>query len=68
VVKLAWLPGSPLLAVATSHGMVRVFDGRDGSVHASFTGHIGIVLDFWTNGKELVSTGDDGVARVYALA
>ena len=68
VVKLAWLPGSPVLAVATSHGLLRLLDARDGSVRASFTGHVGMVLDFWTNGKELVSAGDDGVVRVYSLA
>jgi hypothetical protein len=32
VVKLAWLPGSPVLAVATSHGLLRLLDARDGSV------------------------------------
>ena len=67
VVKLCWLPNSPLLAVATSHGLVRVIDARDASVRASFTGHVGIVMDLWTDGKEVVTTGDDGVARVYAL-
>ncbi len=68
VVKLAWLPGSPVLAVATSHGLLRLLDARDGSVRASYTGHVGMVLDFWTNGKELVSAGDDGVVRVYGIA
>ncbi len=67
VIKLVWLPGSPLLAISTSHGLVRVVDARDGTVRASFTGHIGMVLDLWTNGKEVVSAGDDGLVRVYAI-
>jgi len=67
VVKVSWLPGSPLLAIATSHGLLRLVDGRDGSVRADLTGHVGMVLDFWTNGKELVSAGDDGVVRVWGI-
>jgi hypothetical protein len=67
VIRLAWVPGAaPLLAAATAHGLVRVFDARDGSVIADLTGHQGMVLDVCVTAAGVVTAGDDGVCRVYA--
>ena len=66
VIRVAWVPGAPLLAAATAHGLVRVFDARDGSVRADLTGHEGMVLDVCVTGVGVVTAGDDGVCRVYA--
>jgi len=67
VIRVAWVPGAaPLLAAATAHGLVRVFDARDGSVRADLTGHEGMVLDMCVSAAGVVTAGDDGVCRVYA--
>lgn len=44
--QVAWLPGAPLLAVATADGCLRVWDGRDGRLVVNHTGHAGLILDF----------------------
>jgi hypothetical protein len=67
VIRVAWVPvAAPLLAVATAHGLVRVFDARDGTVRADLTGHEGMVLDMCVTAAGVVTAGDDGVCRVYA--
>lgn len=77
VVKVAWLPGTALLGVATADGGLYVWDARDGKLLALLTGHAGIVMDFafaaWQAGDgseprwHAVSAGDDHVCRVYDL-
>jgi WD40 repeat protein len=68
-IKVAWVPEAPhVLAVATTAGSVQLWDSRDGSVRQSLTGHTGMVLDVAFAPKgEVVTAGDDGTARVFAL-
>ncbi len=69
-IKVSWVPEAPnVLAVATSQGSVQLWDSRDGSVRQSLTGHAGMVLDIaFVPGGELVTAGDDGTAKIFALS
>jgi WD40 repeat protein len=68
VIKLLWLPGAPhVLGACTANGSVRLWDSRNGGLVRSLTGHTGMILDAapTPDGTELVTFGDDGVARVF---
>jgi ribosome assembly protein SQT1 len=68
VTRVAFLPGSPMLAVATADGLVAVYDARDGTRAAALTGHQGAVLDMAVGGGgAVVTAGDDGVCRVFTV-
>lgn len=68
VVKIQFVPDSPLALAATSRGLVSLIDCRTGTEEARYTGHIGMVLDFVVSGNYLYTAGDDHTSRKYKLA
>lgn len=77
VTKLAFVPGSPVLAAVTADGVLTWWDTRNGSRLGEGTGHAGLILDMAvvppgsasaaTPLPRVVTAGDDGTCRVYAL-
>jgi WD40 repeat protein len=77
VTKLAFVPGSPILASVTVDGVLTWWDTRNGSRLGEGTGHAGLILDMavvpagpsgsGATPPRVVTAGDDGTCRVYAL-
>ncbi len=64
---LSWSNDAMLCAVGTASGVVKLFDGRTGVVHATLDAHPGGVLDlaFSPNKRLLVTAGQDGQAKLW---
>lgn len=69
VTRVAFLPNSPLLAVATADGLLAVYDTRSGSRQLAGTGHRGMIIDLAVapGGKGVITAGDDGTCRVFEM-
>ncbi|CAL4098661.1 unnamed protein product [Meganyctiphanes norvegica] len=67
--QLAWHPTEPILFTAGLDGAVRAYDVRSGQALEKYTGHRQSILaiDVTKDGTALVSTSDDGTARVFSL-
>jgi WD40 repeat protein len=58
----------PWLYTASVDGIVRVWDGRDGSCVAALTGHTDGVLDIAiSDGSVVLSASDDKTSRLFRL-
>jgi WD40 repeat protein len=62
-----WSPDSRWLAAAAADNAVRVWDGRDGGLVATLTGHTHTVasIRFSPDGRTLLTASDDDTARVW---
>eukprot|EP00898_Chlorokybus_atmophyticus_P007908 jgi/Chlat1/8118/Chrsp75S07571 len=69
VVKVLWHPTSPLLITGCLDGAVRVWDARTGACERTLSGHRDHILDiaFVGDASMVVSTSDDGTARVFRI-
>lgn len=70
VSKMKWVDNSSsnLLLVATLDGAVVVVDVRTGEIKSAYTGHSAYLYDFaLTSKKKLVTTSDDGTAKVFTF-
>lgn len=67
--QLAWHPTEPILFTAGLDGAIRAYDVRSGQALEKYTGHSQSILaiDVTKDGTALVSTSDDGTARVFSL-
>jgi len=69
VVGCIWIKAETRLVTACADALLRVWDGRTGALTRTFEGHTDAILDMTVanNGSMVVSGGDDGVCRVFAL-
>ncbi|XP_065884318.1 angio-associated migratory cell protein-like isoform X2 [Dysidea avara] len=69
VVKIRWCNSSPLLYTACLDGVVRLWDGRNGSVVTQWEGHNGQLLDMdmTSDDSTVVTASEDCTARVFSL-
>lgn len=67
--QLIWHPSEPILFLAGLDGCVRSYDVRSGEPLAKYTGHENSILSISINkdGSALVTTSDDGTARVFQV-
>ena len=68
VVKLKWHPSDPFLFVASSDAKITLFDGRDGKVLKSFSGHSDVILDLdlSDDGNTILTCSDDKSVLVFS--
>jgi len=67
--QFAWHPTEPILFTAGLDGAIRAYDVRSGQALEKYTGHTQSILaiDVTRDGTSLVSSSDDGTARVFSL-
>ena len=70
ITRLQWHPTQPMVFTASSDGVVRIWDSRNGNLVSALTGHSDMINDlsvqFINDSKALVVSGsDDNSVRVF---
>jgi len=67
VTSLRWVPGTCTFYSGCGGGKLRLWDGRTGLCVRTLTGHQDAILDLWASpdGRQVITSSDDGTARVF---